>query len=89
MVYDVQCCAAQWCAVKSCAVCKVQWCAVCNGVRCAMVCSVQSTMVYVVQWCVMCNGVRQHAARHSKSAIGVCDKQQEHLVDVGFLLETN
>ena len=35
------------------------------------------------------DGVRQHAARLSKSAIGVCDKQQEHLVDVGFLLETN
>jgi hypothetical protein len=47
-------------------------------------------MVYVVvQWCVMCSGVRQHAARPSKSAIGVCDKQQEHLVDVVFLLETN
>ena len=56
-------------------------CTVCNGVQC--------TMVYVVQWCVVCNGVRQHAARLSKSAIGVCDKQQEHLVDVGFLLETN
>ena len=62
-------------------VCGVRWCAVCNGVQC--------TMVYVVQWCVMYNGVRQHAARLSKSAIGVCDKQQEHLVDVGFLLETN
>ena len=79
-------------------VCKVQWCAMCNGMLCAMVCKVQwcvvgngvqCTMVYGVQWCVMCNGVRQHAARHSKSAIGVCDKQQEHLVDVGFLLETN
>ena len=77
---------------------KVQWCVVCNGVRCAMVCwvrwcvmcnGVRGAMVYGVQWCVMCNGVRQHAARHSKSAIGVCDKQQEHLVDVGFLLETN
>jgi hypothetical protein len=53
----------------------------CNDVRCKM--------VYGVQWCVMCNGARQHAARHNKSAIGVCDKQQEHLVDVGFLLETN
>ena len=56
-------------------------CTVCNDVQC--------TMVYVVQWYVVCNGVRQHATRLSKSAIGVCDKQQEHLVDVGFLLEKN
>ena len=74
-------CGAMVNGVQGAMVCKVQWCTVCNGVQC--------TMVYVVQWCVMCNGVRQRAARPSKSAIGVCDKQQEHLVDVGFLLETN
>jgi hypothetical protein len=86
MVCGAMVCGEIVCGVQSTMVCGVS-CAVCSGVRCAMV--VQCTMVYVVQWCVMCNGVRQHAARYSKSAIGVCDKQQEHLVDVGFLLETN
>jgi hypothetical protein len=70
-------CNGVWCAM----VCGVQWYVVCNGVRCKMVCG--------VQWCVVCNGMRQHAARHSKSAMGVCDKQQEHLVDSAFLREAH